>query len=471
MKAPAYITDTAYPETFFRELSPVWIDYVAALNGARAVPLERPFRYLELGCGFAHSTVVNAAAFPKGEFHACDLNPQHIEAGRRHAAALGVSNLALHEASFDALAARELPRFDFIVLHGVYTWVGPDARSAIRRILREKLAPGGLVYLSYNCLPGWTSELPLRRLLVELAATATGDSEARARQALRSLEGLRAGRLQYLASHPAAAAAVDAYARGPSDYLAHEFLNESWEPLYSLDVADELAPLGLRYVGSATLPDNHPLLVVDEPTAQAIAALPSSRQQQLAMDFAADRRFRRDVFVRDEAPLSREEARRQLDAVVIGCLGDPEAIAPRAPVPRGEVRLQEDFIGELRALMRAGSLALGEATAALAGATHDRASTARNLLLLVAAGTLTPFARAQAVGEAKPPGPLASPAVGRALARVIERQRRGAVPSEVAGNGVEIEPGEALAIRAALNGEGVPDPALLSRLRRLGWIA
>src|SRR5690348_10821467 len=136
----SYVLDSRYADTFFQELSPAWLNYVRAINGVPARPLESRFTYLELGAGFGHTTVVNAGAFPRGEFHACDFNPEHIEGGRRYAGALDLGNVAFHEASFERLLEQDLPLFDFIVLHGVYSWVSAESRAAVRRIISEKLA-------------------------------------------------------------------------------------------------------------------------------------------------------------------------------------------------------------------------------------------------------------------------------------------------------------------------------------------
>src|ERR1700681_1935101 len=212
-----YVTDTIYADRFFRELSPTWLNYVAALCGASPRNLDRSFTYLDLGCGFGSSTIVNAGAFPGGEFHACDFNPAHIEGGQRHAAALAISNIQFHEASFQDLLLKDLPAFDFIVLHGVYSWVGAEARQAIRRIIRETLKPGGLVYLSYNCLPGWSIEAPLRKLLLELAATGDGGSPQRTQHAVRSLKQLSSSSLRYFNANPAAVTAVESYTKDPSN--------------------------------------------------------------------------------------------------------------------------------------------------------------------------------------------------------------------------------------------------------------
>jgi SAM-dependent methyltransferase len=461
-----YVTDTSYADKFFRELSPVWLNYVAAVNGGVPRILDRPFTYLELGCGFGTSTVVNAAAFPQGEFHACDFIPAHIEGGLKHAAALGLTNVEFHESSFDRLLSLDLPAFDFIVLHGVYSWVGADARRAIRHIVRKTLKPGGLVYVSYNCLPGWSVEAPLRKLMLELAATAEGGTPERTEAALHGMQQLSRSRLRYFNANPSAAAAIDSYVRGPSNYLAHEFLNQTWEPFYSIDVADEMAEAETRYLGSATLVDNHPTLVVDALASEAVATLATPRQRQLAIDFATNQRFRRDVFVRDGAPIGLPGSSRHLHAMIIGSLANPEAISAKVKVPRGEIRFQEQFIRDLRSLMAAGSMTIGDALTALGGAGRNGAEITRNLIFLVAAGTLMPFARA-AAPAVRQSGQFGNPMVARVLSDAIERRARRAMPSQILGNGVEIRPIEAVALSEWIAGAASVE-MLTSRLEAAG---
>jgi SAM-dependent methyltransferase len=447
-----YVTDTSYTDNVFRELSPAWLNYVAALNGAIPRNLDRSFTYLELGCGFGSSTIVNAGAFPQGEFHACDFNPAHIEGGERYGAALGISNIKFLEASFHQLLSLDLPPFDFIALHGVYSWVGAEARQAIRRVIYKTLKPGGLVYLSYNCLPGWSVEAPLRKLLLELAATADGGSTERAHEALQALKQLSGSKLRYFNANPSAVSAVESYAKRPRGYVAHEFLNETWEPFYSIDVADEVAEAEISYLGSATLVENHPTLVIDALAAEAVAKLEKGRQQQLAIDFAVNQRFRRDVFVRGRPSLGPSATTRHLNAAAIGSLGNPERISTKARVPRGEITFQDDFIRDLQTLMSRGSMTIGEAVTALGGQGRDAKEIARNMVFLVAAGTLMPFAKGRTSNEAVRPHRLANPMVERVIAYVIDHRARRAIPCEILGNGVRIGPIEALAITEWLRG-------------------
>lgn len=458
--ALGYVMDTAYPDTFFRELSPVWLNYVAALNGARPRLLDEPFTYLELGCGLGSSCIVNAGALPSGAFHACDINPDHIAGARQRAGALAVDNVVFHEASFEDLLERDLPAFDFIAAHGVYSWVNERARRALRALVHRHLKPEGLLYLSYNCLPGWATELPLRRLLIELVATGTGDTAQRLEQALASLRRLATSRPHYFDAVPGAAAAVSAYLRGSSNYLAHEFLNESWEPFYSVDVADEMHASGLRLLGSATLVDNHEGLLVNERAAEAIGALESARQRQLALDFALDRRFRRDVFTRIEARDTGQAP--HLGAVVLGHIGSTARLGEGLRVPRGALTFQDDFLRDVRALMSGGALPLAAAVHQLSGAGRPAAEIARNLVLLVAAGGLTPFARPRDYADMTPPSRAQQARTERALVAAGHGLIR-AVPSEVLGNGVALTPMEARALAAMLAGaRDVDDIACLA---------
>lgn len=457
--------EEAYANTFFPELSPVRLNYVAALGGGTPIPLDRPFTYLELGCGFGHSTVANAGAFPAGRFHGCDLNPDHAAAARGLAAALGLRNFECHECGFDALAAVNLPPFDFIVLHGVYSWVGPAARRAIREIIGRGLSERGMVYLSYNCLPGWAIELPLRRMLVELAR-GPGAAAARARHAVEALQRLADGQLRFFTENPSAAAAIAAYRAGPDAYLAHEFLAESWEAFYSIDLHEEMAGLGLRYLGSATLADNHPALLLDERKAAAVGALPPGPQRILAEDLAVNRRFRRDVFARNAAAPGSPSGRQALLALPIGRAASPAPPGARVRVPRGQLTFQDDFVAALNRLLETRSRPLGEVASALAGQGHGLAEVVRNILFLIAAGALTPFARAQALGAPAEPPYRAAGMLLATLAHGLDHDTTQAVPSEVLGNGIPVRPAEARALARRLADPALP--AALERARREG---
>lgn len=301
--------------------------------------------------------------------------------------ARGLGNLRLHEASFADLLGADIGGFDLVVAHGVYSWVDARARANVRRLLATRLNPGGLAYVSYNCQPGWAAEAPLRRLLVELAGAASGSGGERASQGAAVVDSLAGAGLRYFRDTPAAGAAAAWAARQPPAYLAHEFLNRAWEVFYSIDVQAEMARVGLRYEASATLVDNYDPLLVNAGQAAAVAALPTESARRLAMDFAVNRRFRCDVFSRDAARLSPEDAAGRLAATTVAAPGRSLEVA--LPAPIGEVRFQDAFVRALENLLDGAPAALGDLLEGLA-VSGDRAAVARNLAYYVALGGLSP---------------------------------------------------------------------------------
>lgn len=345
-----YVTDTLYTDNVYREQSPVWLNYVAALKGCVPRPLDAPFDYLELGCGLGHSITIFAAACPQGRFVGVDFNPAQIDFARRRAQALGLDNLTFIEASFQDIAAdaigqgpaRNLGTFDFVTLHGIYSWISFDARRAVQRIIFDRLKSGGLVYNSYNCLPGWSVEAPLQRLLKEFSNAGVGHSADRIRDALARMKTIADAKAGYFVMHPQAAKALEGYGKRPENYLAHEFLNGDWNAFYSTDVADEMAAAKLDFVGSATLLENHGDLLLNEAAEALVNGQQEERSRQLIQDFAINQRFRRDVFVRGHAHLSRAEiAANRARQCIVAPYGFADVL-PQIKVPRGTVNISAD---------------------------------------------------------------------------------------------------------------------------------
>jgi hypothetical protein len=268
--------------------------------------------------------------------------------------------------------------------------------------------------------------------------------------------------LRYFDANPEAGRAIESYGRVPPNYLAHEFLNETWQPFYSVDVMDEMAQAGASFIGSATLADNHPALLVEDSATDALKNLATARQQHLALDFATNRRFRRDVFIRSDSARSPTEAARAINDAVIGSVSDPRLLGTRIKVPRGHITFQADFIDALKGLLRHGSVTLGDAVTALSGKSRNTAEIARNLAFLVAGGALMPFARVYRYDQPSEVHKPANALVERSLRCIIEEGAPRAIPSEVLGNGIVVGPAEALTIIELLSG-APPGPSPLEQ--------
>jgi SAM-dependent methyltransferase len=461
-----YVTETLYTDGFFRELSPAWLNYVAALKGCLPIPLDRPFTYLELGCGLGRSATVFAGAFPQARFIGVDFNPAHIALARRYAETIGVENISFLERGFADLASSELPECDFIVLHGVYTWVNATARAEIRRIIRENLKPGGLVYVSYNSLPGWAAASPLRKLMVEIAADTHGDRAEAVGPALDLMEELNGANFAYLKSNSSTAQTLKTLKARGKNYLAHEFLNSEWKLFYSVDIADEMADAKLTYLGSATLAENHIEYLVDKATAEKINAQRSPRLRQLLLDYAINQRFRRDVFVRGHQRLDGIDREVTLGAIPLGSLVPESQFTAKAKVGNREVTFAEKLFPLIKEAVKDGPRTIAELRR-ICGAVADRMASVDHLLAtLAAAGHLAPFARLST-----PEGQHLADVNKSILDLAVATKSRQQLISALAGTGIVVDAVEAILYDAHLAGAKTAkalEKRLLQRLKEVG---
>jgi SAM-dependent methyltransferase len=294
MTAAGYITDVAYIPGFYPQMSPVAMRHVATLNGIVPPKTAEGFRYLELGCGLGRSLTTLAAANPHGTFVGVDVNPEHTAAADRDIVAGGLANARVVTSDFKGLPA-DLGEFEFIALHGVFSWVAPEVREQILDVARRNLAPGGLLLVSYNAMPGWAHLQPIRGILRQYAALRQGDSTQRIREALAYLVFIRDRHARYFDDNPRAAAYVDAILKQDVRYVAHEYLNEHWTSFYFADVAEMFRRAGLAFVGSLPVHTNFWDLCV-RPEFQELFRTTSDRLVTEAhKDFCANTAFRWDI--------------------------------------------------------------------------------------------------------------------------------------------------------------------------------
>lgn len=257
----AYLTDVDYPRHFFRETMPVWMASVCTALGQRAPNLTQPYTWLELGCSSGLATVVAAATNPLGRFIGIDHNAQSIAQARALAQAAGVPNAEFHCLDFhDALQVdAALPPCDFIVSHGVYSWVPPAVRTAMQRIVAERLRPGGVLYLAYLTQPGSAGFDAARRLMQMATRQHPGSSADQARAGIALLRQMEQAGAGYFVDHPHALRPVPeatALDDAGAAYFAHDFLNPCRDALHVADVMADLAAADCTYVGSATPYEN-----------------------------------------------------------------------------------------------------------------------------------------------------------------------------------------------------------------------
>jgi SAM-dependent methyltransferase len=307
-----YATDIPYLRDFKPMLAPAWLDHVALVAGVEPPTRQDGFAWCDLGCGQGVTAALLAATHPTGVFHGIDAMPVHIDHARRLAAEAAIRNVCFHAIDFAETLDLELPQFDYIVAHGVYTWIDPENQLTLRQFIDRRLKPGGLVYLGYNAMPGWARDLPFQRLVRELGRTFPGDDAARFAAAAEIVRTLADARVPPLA----ASFTVGELKERPQDYtpayLVHEFMPAAWQPLYVTEVRAAMASIGLTPVGSATLSENFDCMVLSDEARVTLAAVTDADTRELVRDYYLDQRFRRDVFGCGNRQLGADERAQKL---------------------------------------------------------------------------------------------------------------------------------------------------------------
>lgn len=435
-----YVVDVDYTHGFYQELTPSLLSFFALLQGVQAPdPGASSLAYCELGCGQGFSTNLLASANPHIEFHATDFNPAHIAGARDLARSAGIENAHFYDDSFaEFLTRNDLPAFDFITLHGIYSWISPENRQAIVGFIRKKLKPGGLVYLSYNAMPGWASMMPLRRLLVEHAA-AQGSAQslqARIAASLGFADKLGSLDARYFANHPKLAGRVEKLKGQNPNYVAHEYFNRDLTPFYFMDVAQELAEAKLTWVGPANALDTLDEINLTQEQREFLAGIDNVALRQTTRDHIVDQQFRRDIFIKGPVRLSPHLVREKWLETRFALSGPSARIPRELRGMRYTIRLQSAVYDPLIAALEAGPRSLREIAGepALAGISVNRLMQA--ITMLAAAGVCHPCLPAQGLAERK----LRTDRFNRTVAAHARFERRyGSFASPVTGGGIAAE--------------------------------
>jgi SAM-dependent methyltransferase len=267
-------------------------------------PDIRHARVLEIGCCDGGNLIPMALSLPESECVGIDLTSVDIEAARRAAAEVGVANVQFH-----AMDLTELPgplgQFDYIVCHGLYTWVPNDVREKMLAVIKASLTPHGVAYVSYNALPGAHMRMMIRDMMRFHTSGVEDPAEilSRCRQLLEFV-CFASGRdpdYQAFIQHE-----TEQMFSRPAYGLFHDELEENYNPVYFHEFAAHAARCGLQYLSEANYFDMTTDSVggMDSPVFDAVAGDVLLREQYL--DFARCRRFRQTLLCHDNIPLQRD---------------------------------------------------------------------------------------------------------------------------------------------------------------------
>jgi methyltransferase-like protein/2-polyprenyl-3-methyl-5-hydroxy-6-metoxy-1,4-benzoquinol methylase len=291
-----------YPRKAFPQSHPDRLAALARLFGVDAPDVES-CRVLELGCASGDNLIPMALGLPGATFVGLDYSQRQVADGQASVDALALGNIELRHADIGDVDA-SWGRFDYIVAHGIYSWVPPPIRARILAICRQHLAPNGVAYLSYNTYPGWHQRGMVRDILCYHTAPIPGAAQkvGEARAFLDFLAQNIAADTPYGAALRHEAARL----KGEEDgYVCHEFLESENQPFHFHEIAQAIADNGLQYLAdadfSSMLPSNFP------PPMAALLRQASAdlvRMEQY-MDIFRNRSFRQTLLVHRDASVRR----------------------------------------------------------------------------------------------------------------------------------------------------------------------
>lgn len=337
-----YTTEIPYTYGYYGELNPTQIQLLLLARGY-AVPKIK--NACELGFGQGVSINIHAAASDVN-WYGTDFSPVQVNFAKETARASG-TEVHLYDDSFAEFATRDnLPQFDYIALHGIWSWISDENRAVIVDFIKNKLNVGGMLYISYNTLPGHCKTGPLRKLLTlheEFCGVPNVNMTARVSGALDVAEKVLSLSAQHCNDNPHILEKINNLRKQDHNYLAHEYLNKYWDPMYFEEMAKWLEPAKLTFVTSASAIENLDAINFDDNHKELLQSISNSVFRETIKDFMFNQQFRRDIWIKGPIALNAQERRDALNELECILITPSNKISTKLRCMRGEADVAEVY--------------------------------------------------------------------------------------------------------------------------------
>lgn len=314
----------SHPQTFAENLA-----IKGLLRGIEVAPPDN-CRVLELGCGDGFNLAAMATAYPRSHYTGLDYAAEVIARGRTMTAALGLTNVQLETADIRNLRP-DLGEFDYIIAHGVYSWVPADVRTALLATIGRHLAPNGVAFVSYLALPGACLR-EMSRLMMRFHVQKESDPAARIAQG-RALMTLIANatdeKNHYSEWIKTEARLIEEHS---DEAFFHDELSDESAPVLFTDFLAQAEKHGLHFLAEAEylIPVGR---LLTEKTREHLRPLEQNRVLlEQYLDFMEGRRFRQTLLCRPGKGATLETTR--IDRLHVGFMG--QAANADRPLTAGE---------------------------------------------------------------------------------------------------------------------------------------
>lgn len=300
-----------YPSLCYSQTHPDRLATIAKLLGMNPAPIDH-CRVLEIGCAGGGNLIPMAYTLPQSTFVGMDYAPVQIEEANAAKDALGLSNIRFDTLDILDISA-DYGQFDYIIAHGIYSWVPAPIRDKVLQVCKQNLAPQGIAYISYNTYPGWHS-FGMAREMMLYHIRELDDPNERAEQARELIyfladstpEDAWNGYGAFLHSYTELLDKQMEHAGQRKDSaLLHDELEETNQPVYFYQFMEHATQHGLQYLAEAdfplVMPNNFPRPVFE----RLLRTAKNPIEMEQYMDFLRNRPFRQTLLCHQEASLSR----------------------------------------------------------------------------------------------------------------------------------------------------------------------
>lgn len=298
-----YVMDVGYSFGYHTALNPLHARLTLLLAGYSAPHIETA---CEPGFGQGVSLNIHAAA-SRVAWQGNDINPAHAAFAQDMANAAN-SSLTVTAETFAALTAREpLPSFDYIALHGVWSWIDAATRQQLTQLIDRTLKPGGIAYVSYNALPGQAAITPLQELLSQHAHRTQPPSSNTAddlQEAVTFAQQVLDSADAFNQAFPDVRERLASLSERDRRYVIHEYLNRNWAPMSVIQVADALADAHLDYACSSHLLEHVDALHLSPEQTALLNTIDDALLREFTRDMFVNQRFRADYWVKGARTLT-----------------------------------------------------------------------------------------------------------------------------------------------------------------------
>lgn len=461
-----YVADIDYTYGYYPELNPLHCKLGLLNSGLKSPEFGTA---CELGFGQGLSTNIHAAG-SRTEWWGTDFNPAQAGFAQELASAAQSGAQVFDDAFGDFCTRKDLPDFDFIGLHGIWSWISDENRKVIVDFVRRKLRVGGVLYVSYNTLPGWASFAPLRHLMTqhaEVMGSSGGGIVNKIDGALDFTQRLLDTNPSFKRANPHVEERLKKMLGQSRHYLAHEYFNKDWHPMHFATAANWLDPAKVDFACSAHYLDQFASVNLTKEQQNFLNEIQDPLFRQSVFDFMINQQFRRDYWVKGTRRLSPLEKSELLNEQRIILVTPRREVSLKVSGGQGEATMNESVYAPiLDALSNHEVTTIGELTAKVQPLDEKLkpAAVVEAVLVLASGGNIMPAQEEEVIESAQTK-------TNRLNKCLIQKARSGGkighLASPVTGGGMGLTRFQQLFLGAKEQGANTPEQMAQSAWRYL----